>query len=269
MTEPVRQAAAPRMASRARFEAGLVRQIMSGAHPPGAKLPSERTLAAESGLSRPVIREVLRGLVERGLIDVIPARGAIVRAPDPMQLAGVAGSAALYQRATPRDLVDARNMIETQAARRAAERADADGVTRLRDLVRAFDATTTVVDRAQCDLALHATIAQLSGNPVLGILFGAVAPLILDLQVRSLGDPVVLEAGGPLHHAVVDAIEAHDPDAAAAAMSRHILLALELFGADLDRPLDDLAASGLGSPAREQRGLHDMVSDALDGARTR
>lgn len=269
MTEPARPAGAPRMANRARFEAGLVRNIMSGAYPPGVKLPSERNLALESGLSRPMIREVLRGLVERGLIDVIPARGAIVRAPDPMQLAGVAGSAALYQRATPRDLVEARETIETQAARRAAERVDVAGVARLRELVHAFDVKATLVDRAQCDLALHATIAQLSGNPVLGILFGAIAPLILDLQVRSLGDPVVLEAGGPLHHVIVDAIEVGDGDAAAAAMSRHILLALELFGDDLDRPLDELAASGLGSAVREQRGLQDMVSDALGGASPR
>lgn len=253
------------MASRSRFETALIREITSGGYGPGAKLPSERTLALESGLSRPVVREVLRSLVERGLIEVIPARGAIVRAPDPMQLAGIAGSAALYQRATPRDLVEAREMIETQAARRAAERADPEGVQRLRELVRAFDSKTGLLERAQCDLALHASIAQLSGNPVLGILFGAIAPLVLDLQLRSVGDPVVLRAGAPLHHEIVEAIADHESAAAAEAMSRHILLALDLFGADLDRPLDDLAMSSVGSAMGEQRRLTDMVAQALSG----
>lgn len=256
----------PRTVGRAHFEADLVRKILAGIHPPGSQLPSERALALEGGLSRPMVREVLRSLVGRGLIEVIPARGAFVRAPDPMQLGGAVGSVARYQRATPRDLVEAREMIESQSARRAADQATADGVQRLRDLVRAFDAAHTTIERAQCDLALHATIAQLSGNPVLGILFGALAPLVMDVQLRSLADPAVLRAGAPLHHDIVDAIAAGDGAAAATAMSKHILLALELYGPDLDIPLNDLAVSQLENLLGDQRRLDHMVEDVLAAA---
>lgn len=259
--------AVPRRATRAHFEAELVRDILSGKYAPGAKLPSERSLSISSGLSRPIVREVLRGLVERGLVDIVPARGAFVRAPDPMQLAGVAGSAARHQRATPRDLVEAREMIESQAARGAAVRADAAGVERLKDLVHAFDAATTVIERAQCDLALHATIAQLSGNPVLGILFGAIAPLVLDVQLRSGADPVVLRAGAPLHHTILEAISVGDPDAAGQAMSEHILLALNLYGADLDVPLNDLAVGRLEGVLQDQQRLDHLVDDMLARSR--
>ena len=255
-----------RIASRAHFEADLVRKILAGVHPPGSRLPSERSLALSGGLSRPVVREVLRSLVERGLIEVIPARGAFVRVPDPMQLGGVVGSVARYQRATPRDLVEARNMIESQSARRAADQDDADGVRRLRDLVRAFDAAGTTIERAQCDLALHATIAQLSGNPVLGILFGALAPLVMDLQLRSLADPAVLRAGAPLHHDIVEAIAAGNGERAAAAMSEHILLALELYGPDLDVPLNELAVGRLETLLGDQRRLDHVVEDVLTAA---
>ena len=263
MDEPTRVIPVPRIASRSRFENALVRDILSGTYPAGTKLPSERALATDNGLSRPVIREVLRGLVERGLIDVIPARGAVVRAADSMQLAGIAGTAALYQRATPRDLVEARVMIESQAARRAAGNHEPGSIDRLRELVRAFDTRTTILERAQCDLALHASIAQLSGNPVLGILFGAIAPLVLDIQVRSLADPVILREGAPLHHEIVDAISAHDSEGAADAMTRHILLALELYGPDLDEPLTELAVGRLETVFGGQRRLEDIVSDVL------
>ncbi|WP_374946190.1 FadR/GntR family transcriptional regulator [Agreia sp.] len=254
---------APRIASRAHFEAELVRKILSGAYPAGSKLPGERLLAVESGLSRPVVREVLRGMVERGLIDVIPARGAYVNAPDMMQLAGVAGPAARQQGATPRDLVEARELIEAQAARRAAERASPEDVERLQNLVDAFDRAGSTIERTQCDLALHASIAQLSGNPVLGILFGAIAPLVLDVQLRSLADPAILHRGAPMHHDIVDAISQKDPDRAAAKMSEHILLALEMYGGDLDVPLSELAVGRLEGLLGSQRQLQDIVHGVL------
>lgn len=252
----------PRISSRAHFEAGLVRDILSGTYQPGTKLPSERILAMQSGLSRPLIREVLRSLVERGLIDILPARGAYVRAPDPLQLAGVAEAAARHQRATPRELVEAREMIEVKSARKAAERATPEEVQRLRDLVRAFDSASTTIERAQCDLVLHASITQASGNPVLGMLFGAIASLVLDTQLRSLADPAVTEHGAPLHRDIVDAIAAHDPDAAGRAMSQHILLALEMYGSDLDVPLNDLAMGRLESLLGERQ-LEHMVDDLI------
>ncbi|GAB2832468.1 FadR/GntR family transcriptional regulator [Microbacterium insulae] len=257
-----RGAPTPR-ASRAHFEADLVRKIMGGTYAPGTKLPSERILAETSGLSRPVIREVLRGLVERGLIEVIPARGAFVHTPGVMQLAGVAGPAARQQGATPRDLVEARELIEAQSALRAAERATPDDVAQLRELVAAFDSAKTTIERTQCDLALHASIARVSRNPVLGILFGAIAPLVLDVQLRSLADPVVLEQGAPLHHDIVDAIAAGDAGRAAEMMSRHILLALELYGDDLDIPLNDLAVGRLESLLGSQRQLQSIVDEVL------
>lgn len=258
----------PRVASRAHFEAELVRKILGGVYPAGSKLPGERLLAVESGLSRPVIREVLRSLVERGLIDVIPARGAYVNAPDMMQLAGVAGPAARQHGATPRDLVEARELIEAKSARRAAERATPADVKRLQDLVDAFDRAGSTIERTQCDLALHASIARLSGNPVLGILFGAIAPLVLDVQLRSLADPAILKRGAPMHHDIVDAIADHDSDLAARKMSEHILLALEMYGTDLDVPLNELAVGRLEGLLGSQRQLQDIVDGVLTTFRT-
>lgn len=253
--------------SRAHFEAKLRGDIISGKMRPGDKLPSERALAAMSGLSRPVVREVLKGLVERGHIEVIPARGAIVKAPNSMQLAEMMGSAARRQRATPRHLVQAREVVEAQAARGAAESASPTDVEALRALVRAFDEATTIIERARCDLALHAAISGMCGNPVLEIMFGAIAPLVLELQLRSLSDPVVAQVGGPLHHDVVDAIAQRDADSAAEAMTRHIFLARELYGNDLDLPLDDLAINQLTTLLGKDVVLQDVIDTVLKGNR--
>lgn len=252
-----------RVASRSQFEADLSQQLLNQHYKPGEKLPSERELAQHSGLSRPIVREVLRSLAERGMIDIIPARGAFVRAPNSLQLADMMGSAARHQRATPRDLVEAREMIESRAARQAALMATEAEVAALRNLVEAFDRATTTIDRARCDLALHAAIARVSGNPVLEILFGAIAPMVLELQFRSLADPTVLRLGGPMHHDIVEAIAQRRSDVAEQAMGRHVTLARELYGEDLDVALDDLATGRLKALLGDDVRLDDVIRSVL------
>lgn len=253
--------------SRVGFEADLIRRILSGAHPAGSKLPSERLLASSSGLSRPIVREVLRSLVERGLIDVLPARGAYVREPGSTPLAQMMGSAALHHRATPRDLVEARVLLEGRSARDAAQRAGHEDVALMRELAAAFDRATSAIERARLDLALHTALARLSGNPVLTIMFGAITPLVLDLQLRSVADPEVLRAGAPLHHVVIDAVAAGDGAAAEAAMVEHVTLALELYGDDVDVPLEQLAEGRLAMILGGRPRLEDVIEDALLSAR--
>lgn len=267
MTNTSMQDRPPRPPDRSRFEADLIRQILSSIYPEGSKLPSERELAETSGLSRPVVREVLQGLVGRGLIEIRPARGAFVRTPGSLQIAEVLGSLARQHRATPRDLVEAREMVEARSAAGAAERASDHDIARLRELVAAFDDATTTIERARCDLVLHASIARMSGNPVLEVMFGAITPMVLDLQLRSLSDPVVVRLGAPIHHEVVDAIARRDAATAAEAMARHIVLALDLYGDDLDVPLDVLAENQLSGLLPENGRIEDMIEDVLRSRR--
>lgn len=253
--------------SRAQFETDLIREILEDELAPGQKLPSERAHAASSGLSRPIVREVLRSLAERGLIEIVPARGAFVRAPGSLHLATMMGSAARHQRATPNHLVQAREMIEVQTARSAAERATESEVDELRQLVGAFDRAPNVLDKARCDLALHASVARASGNPVLSIMFGAIAPMVLELMLRSLTDPVVLQLGGPMHAEIVDAIAERRADGAGDAMARHVTLARELYGSDLEAPLDELAAERLRAVLGGTVRLEDIIEQVLLAAR--
>lgn len=244
----------------------LTESILEGHVARGAKLPSERQLAERYGLSRPIVREVLRTLQERGLIQIAAGRGAFVRDASTSDLASPMDLLARQRGITARDLVQAREMLERQAAYLAAEQAQPDDLTDMRTAVEAFDTATGVIDRARADLAFHALVARASQNPVIGLMFGSVAGLVFELMLRSLDDPAVVKEGGPLHRRVFDAIAAGDADAAAASMHRHITLAYDLFGADLDEPLERVAQRKVNALFGPGVQLEDVISQVV-GAR--
>jgi len=80
-------------------------RVLSGEWAPGSQLPSERELAADYGVSRPVVREALAGLVELGFIEIHPGRGSYVRGVKIDDLSGSLNRAATLAKITARDLV--------------------------------------------------------------------------------------------------------------------------------------------------------------------
>jgi GntR family transcriptional regulator, transcriptional repressor for pyruvate dehydrogenase complex len=241
----------------------LVGDIVSGRLAHESKLPAERELAAEFGLSRPIVREVLRGLQERGLVDIVPARGTFVRAPSP---ADGARSLELHYRrhnATARDVMDARLMLETQTARFSALRADEREVSALeRELTQAVDADN-VVDRARHDITFHGLLARASANPVIETMFGSIAGLAFELMLRSHADSDVAGRGLPYHRTILDAIRAHDPDRAEEAMRAHLDLAATMYGEDYDRNVEEVARHRLQRFLGPDMSLDELVDEAV------
>ncbi|HEX4805210.1 MAG TPA: GntR family transcriptional regulator [Conexibacter sp.] len=141
----------------------LLDRIRAGQHAVGDRLPSERALAEEFGVSRPVIREALRVLVMLQVVDVQVGRGAFVLAEPDL--------APTLQAGDPLDLldvVDVREIMETGALKLASARANAAAkraVARaLRELERAVEGER---DTADLDRKLHAAIVDASGSPAL------------------------------------------------------------------------------------------------------
>jgi len=240
-------------------------RIWSGALTPGTRLPSERVLALQYDVSRPVVREALRSLQERGVIEIRPSRGAFVRAAGSLDLAAHVGSFARQRGATARDLIRVRAVLEEESARLAAENADSAQAGHLADLVDAMDAARDVVERARCDLAFHSLLARLSGNPVIEIMFGSISALVLEQIIRSVGDRSVAVEGEPLHRVVAEAVASGDGDKAAEAMRRHVLLARELYGPDLDEPLENVARRTVQTIVGDATSLEEIVADVLSG----
>lgn len=242
----------------------LADRIQSGALAAGARLASERQLSQEFGVSRPMVREALRTLVERRLIDVAPSRGAFVRRESGRRRVQPLDVEYRRRGATARNLSEARLMLESEAAGLAAERADDDDLAILRAAVERLKASPTPLDRVRNDLAFHAALAAAAHNPVIETMFASIQGMTVELMVRSAGDAEVVRKSAPYHRLTYEAIAARDPAGARAAIKAHLSIAASTYGAEYDQSLETTAARALrfiGSDAGLDEFLSSVVPD--------
>lgn len=244
-----------------KLEKYLRNEIVVGRIPAGSRLPSERTLAQEFGISRPMVREILRGLSDQGLVETHSARGSFVLAADSAN--GAKGLELLYRRrkATVRELTDARLMMETHAARLAALHATELEIRAMRGCLDEFAGASDLLEEAQLDLAFHALIIKASHNTVIDITYASITTLVFELMLRSLSDRKVKRLGAPLHDEIWSAIRDHRPDDAAAAIAEHLTLAQHLYGDDYDRSVDDLAQRELERQVGSRAQLEQVLAE--------
>lgn len=226
--------------SRDSLSAYIEQQIVSGRSAEGSKLPSERAIAEEYGLSRPAVREALRDLAGRGLVEIVAGRGAYVRRPRADDLAGPLEAFYRRQRVTPRDLIEARKMIECEAAFLAAGRYKSGDLEVMKLALTQFDHSTDLVERTRYDIAFHMSVVRAAHNPVVETIFGSIRSLVVQLMLRSLGDPTVSRAGVPYHREIYEAIRGRDGERARSSMSGHLVIAERLYGDDFHRSLHDV-----------------------------
>ena len=220
-------------------------KIQAGQFPPGTLLPSERLLAEEYHLSRSMVREALRVLAERRLIEVVPGRGSFVREATVDDAVERMIEIFDHRGVTVRNLIEARTMIETTAAALAAQRADQRARDAIAGACSSCQAAPSVLERVRWDLAFHLAIAQAARNPLVLTMFHAIQPYIVELLVRSLTDDAVTREGLVFHDRIVTAIVAGKGRDASREMRAHLALGLTLFGSDLDRNLDLVARDAL------------------------
>jgi DNA-binding GntR family transcriptional regulator len=181
--------------------------IVVGRFAPGERLTEER-LAAELGVSRSPVREVLRSLATEGFVRSGHYAGTFVAdlGDDEVE-----------------DLLAVRAAIETLVARRAAVRRAPDHVLELRTTVA--QAQLAIVDDRHDDLVelnsrFHATLAAASGNPTLRQLLDQLRAMIAWVYAADVKERAA--ASWREHEALVDAVTARDGDAAATAAHRHV-----------------------------------------------
>lgn len=251
--------------TRSDLVAMLVEQISRGDFPAGALLPSERQLADDFGLSRSMVREALRTLSERRLIDIIPGRGSVVR--DAAVSDAVEHLIQIFDhgRVTPRYLIEARSMIESTAAGLAAQRTHGSETETIWRAVNACNAASALINQVSLDLAFHLAIVRAAGNPLVELMFRALQPYIVEILLRSLTDPVVAREGLAFHGRIARAIEAGDSALAASEMQDHLTLGLTLFGSDVDRNLNMVARDALGRLVTSPVTLDDLLRLAQEG----
>lgn len=193
--------------------AQLGRDISGGRYPPGALLPSEPELGERFGFSRIVIREAIKSLVAKGMLEVSRRIGTVVRETrhwnlfDPDVISWRA-HAADFDTTMARDLMELRRIVEPAAVRLAAERASAEERRTLRAAYMAMArAVAGKGDYVEADVAFHTTILAACGNQYLRHMQQAMSAMLeasFAIVAQKPGGPA---ASLPLHEAVCVAIE--------------------------------------------------------------
>jgi DNA-binding GntR family transcriptional regulator len=189
--------------------------IVQGYFRPGARLV-ERTLCEELGVSRTVVREVLRHLETEGLVEIAARQGPVVARLDPSQVG---------------EIYELRSLLEANAVRACAEQATPDLVARLRDIRRAIEQAfaarelSRVLEHTE---RFYEALFEGAGKLVsLGVLKSLNAR-INRLRALTIATPGRGDESNREMTLLLDAIERHDADAAEAASVAHIRRTSEL-----------------------------------------
>ncbi len=208
--------------------AHVERMIFSGEMEPGDSLPSETELANALGLSRLTVREAIRALEARGLVEVSHGRRPIVAHANALPLHDFFSAAVRRDARGVMELLEVRLAVEVHAAQLAAThatRADLDALEMALERMR--NAVDDEVAFNEADIRFHAAVASASGNRILGFLVeGMEGPLELGRLNSIRGyrtHAASLLALVDTHKEIADAIAARDGRAAGSLMRKHLV----------------------------------------------
>lgn len=197
--------------------------IEKGRLRPGDRLPAERELAQELGVSRPTIRAGLQTLAAMGVTESKQGAGTFITDGPPRLGAGPLSFLAALHGFTRDEMFQARQILEVGAAGLAAERALAERLAPMSEEVAGMFAT---LDDPQAyllhDVRFHQAVASASGNPVIQALVEMVSSLVYEQRRSSVERAHDLKESAEMHRHIYQAIRDKDPERARAEMSRHL-----------------------------------------------
>ena len=206
----------------------IVRQIeesvQQGTLKEGDQLPAERELALQFGVSRTAVREAIKALHEKGLVDAFPGRGTFVtsgnsnsmrQSLDRILKNGQADGAA--------HLVEIREILEPEIASMAAVRADDQDLATMREAVNVMDNARHDADAyIEADLDFHLALAEAAANPFILSLIDSIVGMLREQRMRTFFVEVGPARGQVHHKRILDAMERRDPQGAREAMQAHL-----------------------------------------------
>jgi DNA-binding FadR family transcriptional regulator len=213
----------------------IAASIDAGEFQVGERLPAERDLCKRYGVSRPSLREALIALEVDGLVEVRSGSGIYAAAPRKLRELPTFDGSTLG----PFDVGQARLYLEPRIAEQAARHASDAQLAQIQGKLEALHACRVgSAGLIEADRQFHLAIADASGNPANGVMLDALwqhrtTPLYYQLENRLLSRAAWARAMAE-HDAVMAALAARDPAAAAAAMQAHMLNAQRRMASKLD-----------------------------------
>jgi GntR family transcriptional repressor for pyruvate dehydrogenase complex len=200
--------------------------IVEGRLRPGDRLPPERALAEQFGVSRTVVREAVRALTAKSLLEVRPGSGTVVRSPTTQS---VAQSMKLLLQAGQSELDydkvhEIRRLLEVEIAGLAAQRSTPED---LKHMAAILERAAHIQDNreafAQSDVEFHAALAAATHNELFSLVLDALVDVMLQVREMAFGVAGMPSRALAHHQAILAQIEAGDAEGARQAMCEHLV----------------------------------------------
>ena len=203
----------------------IEQRILAGELKAGDQLPSENELAKQFAVSRTAVREAIKALREKRLVEIRPGRGTFIinGMPDAMRhsfgLLMKFGSVNGFT-----SLVEVREILEPEIAALAATRITDEYIAAMRE---AFEIMETALDNvevfAEADLDFHLALAEATQNPIIPVLVDSIIDLLREQRKRIGLVNGGLQRGQSHHKKILEAVMKRDPQAARQAMQDHLV----------------------------------------------
>ena len=198
-------------------------EILAGRLRPGDRIPAERELALQFSVSRAAVREAIKSLAEKGLLDVQVGKGSYVAALSTDHVVESVSLLLRDARNTPEHLQQAREILEVPIAQLAAQNRTAENLSRLEELLQLMESQRNM-SRAfiEADSNFHHELARATGNPVLEILSRMLLTLLRSERVFMVGFRDEIHGAIASHRAIYTAVYDRDAERAGMAMAEHL-----------------------------------------------
>ena len=211
--------------------------IAKGEVKPGDRLPPERELARELGISRSSLRAGIGFLSAMGVLKSRHGAGTFVSSgPPALDSSSLTVLGALHG-FLPWQMFEARLVIESNIAALAAERATDEHIAELAEEVAEMYASLEDPQEYLIhDVRFHRTIARASGNPILGTLMETITANLYGDRSKTVQNAQDLKEAAEMHREIYRAIRSHNPIHARLTMEQHLKMASKAQAAETNRP---------------------------------
>ncbi len=202
----------------------IEKRILSGELHRGDRLPTERELSEQFHASRTAVREAMKKLAQKGLVDMRPGRGTIVIDGTSQAMRDSLGlMMKVGQAGSSESLVELREIIEPEIAALAAVRARDEQIAAMREAVRVMDINLQEANAyIAADNDFHRALAKGTQNVLILALVDSIVDLLSEQRKRIFSLGGAPERGQTHHKRILDCVIRRDAEAAREAMRAHL-----------------------------------------------
>ena len=202
----------------------IEQRIVAGELKVGDQLPSERELADQFAVSRTAVREAIKALREKGLVEIYVGRGTFI-ANGTNDIVRHTFNLLMKFDSTKgfMNMVEVREILEPEIAALAATRITEEYISTMQEAMEKMDAAIDNVEEfVEADLDFHLALAEATQNPIIPALLDPIINLLREQRILTTLIEGVAQHGQSNHKIIIEAMKRRDPDAAREAMRRHL-----------------------------------------------